>query len=372
MASGAGAQTLTGLGMSELGIAAQSIGTFLNARKASNVRNNPLVFSPGGDPRTDPLLSNLSLQAMLNLGSLNPSSIESLLTQSSPLNQARTTFLNTEPIKASGIRNLDSQISQLLSSTEFSGSGGLPQNLTRSANKYGSGLLLRMAGSVGMSVEDLLKAEYDFQQQAPQLKAGLEKMVADVQSSQGLARDLQLSSLQGLADPANSFESVREAELERLRRDINEFADKRRQDSLRQANLLDTNPGRELGEMERGRLNALMDSDLDAIGRALGIVSGEQALGINNLNTAQAFLNNPISTASNLAAVRTGAASSSPFALPNPTIPISPVGSAAIASGLGYQQLGGSLLGSSGGGIGDLGSMFGQTGGTAPGTGGAP
>lgn len=375
MASAAGAQTFTGLGMSELGIAAQSIGNFLGAREANRANNlqRNLIFTGTGDPLTDPLLNALTFEVMLGLGNVNPQQIDSLLQQGSPLARARSQLFNQQPLSLSAANNLSEAYSALVSSPEFQQSGALPPSRFHG----GSGGFLqknqpfiRAASALGMSPEELALAEFEYQQSLPQARSELEAFAAQQAEQQALAESGVTGALQQLASPSLQFDALRAEERARLQREINDQADSARQDALRQANLLNTNPGRELGDLEESRLNLLQDADLGAIDRALGMISGLTTNEGNRLNALSTFLGLPVSQASNLAAVRAGAASSSPILQQTQPLPnIDPLGLALATSGLGYQQLGGSLLGSSGGLGGSIGGF--STGGTAPGTGSA-
>lgn len=247
-----------------------------------------------GDPLADPLSSGIALEILLGLGLVSPTSIS----RGSPINVAAQTYLNTTTIE---IGDDEENFEKILQGAVAKLEGGAsPHSLTGREKRE----LDRVAAAVGMTRVELMDAQAQFDAQFGDV---MRRAAANREAR--LGAEGQLNALIGdlPSGSASSLDALRGMERERLDRDIGRIFDRRTEDTVRMANAGNFNPGLALRELEELRTNALQDSDLDALGRAVALLGSQQGLATNEASLLADFLGGPIAQGSSLVGSRLGA-----------------------------------------------------------------
>jgi len=280
----------------------------------------------GSDPSADssPALQIAEFNNLLQQGIFDPSS----LMRASPVNRVVGEIRsNIGPRDSLGPSARVRQLRQLLEMFE----SGQPID----ASKIRGGMkftLDRILGAAGFSsLEALFAAEGQFRQQigpifesARQAAGGNFRANLDVQNQiTNLLANLPDASRGGI-------ESLRAEEKERLLRDLNLNVDEQRGDVLELANSGNFNPGRPLGDLEEFRARATQDADLDALGRALALIGGQQSAAGANLDLLYSRNNILFNQATQLASLDQGVGSASLVPIPGRN----PSNNNALASGI--------------------------------------
>lgn len=216
----------------------------------------------------DPIAAILLATQLANLGVVQPS----LLQNAGPLNQTINALRASGRFNVSQIFDIERKLREAFDLVQSGADIPNTKAMRRLFLEGGSrsfNLALNEAGFG--SIEDLIAAEQDYQQQVAPILSNLESFQqAGLERSQ-LINDALLNLTQSAA-AGSDLESLKAAERERLQREIVE----RRREALQQGNVGGFNPS--------GTLEALADqetdADLIALQRALALAQGE--LGVQN------------------------------------------------------------------------------------------
>ena len=244
----------------------------------------PRTEAPGSD--TSPGLKVAEFQNLLAQGIFDPTPLR----QASPLNQAIGEMLSTANFTQAqkGVFLRDSRLAidwyragqpQELRGVKRGEFRGQPVGTLRK-------FLDRLAAlSSYNTLDDMMAAEASFQEQIIPLLNAAEGAAAGNFKSKLDTQSQIVNLLGNLPDAsAQGIEKLRGEEKSRLLRDLNLNVDEQRGDLLELANSGNFNPGRPLGDLEQFRANATQDADLEALGRALALIGGQQTAAGNNLN----------------------------------------------------------------------------------------
>ncbi len=293
-----------GAGLSSLG----GLGSSFAAGRPDDPDPDEQFFSAFGPGNlADPLLASLSLDQLVQLGIGDPNAFRSILSLSSPFSQAIATYgrsgEDADSVQLvgrtiSGLSNdIDEMIAQGMSADEISRNLGSGRGLAGIENA---------PGIIGISFEELVRREVEFRQSiGPEVeRLSQQAQAAGASRTVGLERIAQLTQNIPQADAA-AIAALQAREQERLLRELNRGVDEQRADLLRQANAAGFNPGRAVGDIEEFRARATQDSDLDALGRAIATLGGQQQLAANEVGLLQSLIYTPQQSGASLAQLRT-------------------------------------------------------------------
>lgn len=263
-----------------------------------------------GGPGADPLQTLLAVQSAAELGAVDPA----LLQRQSPVNQALAVFA-AFPGQVKSRRRAINALGK--ARNFFFETGALPSEVPA---KFGKAR--NLARRLGLNLDEIILAEAEFQERLPERMEQLQE-IASRNAAEREAISNQLSSiLRGLPQPTTEgIRDLREQERARLLRQIDET----RQDTLRTANLAGFNPGRALGDIAELE----QEADLEALGRALNLLSGQTNIASSQATNLQNLLNIPTAQATNIASLRSG----TPATISTVQNPPSPIGPAIARAG---------------------------------------
>lgn len=307
------------LGSSVIGAAGSIAGAALGG--SGQQQTQPIA---GLGAIVDPANAFATFDALLDLGFVDPS----ILQQASPLARAISNSVRVEsdPRKGGQLASVLNHAVRMAVETgsfdlNFLLAGPISQNFKTGENALEENINLvgRALGFLGTSLEELVAAEKSYKAQIEPLAARAGLTSSQILSGRDQARQ-GIAALPGaLPDiSAAGINDLRNAERVRIERDIDRLASRGSEDVLRQANFANFNPGRALGELETTRFNAKQDADLDALGRALTLISGQQSAASNQLGLLSGVLGQGRDAVNNFTSTRAnqgspgGAVSSSP------------------------------------------------------------
>jgi hypothetical protein len=250
-----------------------------------------IIFSQGQDPLIDPLVAALTFEQLLSLGVFDPTTMQ----LASPINQAIQNLRGTSMT----MEQFNHHVASLRAVAKIAQSGEDFKS-TFASNPDVIRRAAATANLLGMSVDELLQAERQFQ-------SDFDARAGQLQETANLVFEGRLDAREALAALSSNFpvadaESLAAlTELERQR--IDQELDVASQDTLQAARIGNFNPGRALGEVEKLRSNA----ELDSLQRASALLTSN----LNNANQSVFGLQALLDPAAvgNLAAVRAGAQS---------------------------------------------------------------
>lgn len=260
--------------------------TIAGASMASKDVSTSKIRRPSPDPVRDPLLSGVSLESLLGIGST--AGLEGIQEQGSPIAQFTNEIMRSDQLsdkqKRRAVnairwyqdRGLDPFDTSLLSQTDANGAPLVPGNIRKIR-----GEILRATQTVGFGGFNdwagLMAAENDYQTKA----RAFQTQVAPI------ADQIRMNRIQGVANLADiaGKAGLRTDELAALYRPQidREFQDERNR-ILQAANQGRFNPGAALGRL--GDTQALT-AQTSAIERALQILGGQSSITANALAPAQ-------------------------------------------------------------------------------------
>ena len=260
-----------------VGAAALGAGSTLYGSSQASKDTTGKSRSPSTDPTRDPLLSGLSIESLLGLGST--AGLQGFQEQASPVSQfidgiMRSDQLNVtqkrravNAVRYFASRGLDPFDSSLLTQTDANGKPLVPGNIRKIR-----GEIFRAAQTVGFGgYKDwagLMGAEQQHQQKAAQFQA-MAGPLADTLRTNRLQGQAGLADIAGNAGlRLNDLAAQYEPQIAR------QFQDQRNQ-ILQSANQGRFNPGAALGRL--GETQALTQKT-SAIERALQILGGQSSL----------------------------------------------------------------------------------------------
>ena len=298
----------------------------------------PRIESPNID--TTPTLKIAEFNNMLAQGIFSPGT----LLQASPVNQLLTEMASTAAWNVRQVRNM---LRNVRISIEWYKQGRPAFKNKKAAKKFGftsaAGDAFKGDPGIGMqrlldemlalsgfrTIDELISAEDGFiEQTTPLLEEASAAASGNFRAK--LAVQSQIFNLLGnLPDAsAGGIAKLTANEKSRLLRDMNLQVDEQRGDLLELANSGNFNPGRPLGDLEEFRARATQDADLEALGRALALIGGQQTAAGNNLNLLFSDQNQTFNRATQIAAADQGLHSGQVLQAP-PTQP-----NTALASGI--------------------------------------
>ena len=259
-----------------------------NVAAAKISKPNNAIIGTSGLPSGafDPAAAFATFDALTQLGIVDPS----VLSSASPLSQALSQ-LALQPISTSrrislqkGLADIQAKIAQVGGDfTDFAGATTTvtdpftgETSVVSLLDAKDQRVLNQIAGIVGLSPEQLFQREAAFQQQS----AALIEQARPVADAVRTGRLDALQQLSQTGDFAGVQADIR-AQLERV-------LGERQTDILRESNIAGVNPGRQLGKLEEFR----QDADVEALARAVQLVSGQQQTLGNVINPGQAATQN--------------------------------------------------------------------------------
>ncbi len=257
----------------------------------------PSATTSAPDIDTNPSLQIAAFNNMLAQGIFSPGTLQ----QASPINQLLAEMASTSRFTNAQKKNMTRNVrialewyaagQPVLSTKALAKQFGflsVDGNIVE-GKKAGAGfrkLLDNMLVLSGFtSLDDLIGAENSFKQQiAPLLESAQAAAAGNFQSK--LDVQSQIVNLLGNLPDASAagIAKLTASEKSRLLRDMNLQVDESRGDILELANSGNFNPGRPLGDLEEFRSRATQDADLEALGRALALIGGQQTAAGNSLN----------------------------------------------------------------------------------------
>lgn len=283
-------------------------------------------ISGGFDPGSDPLLAAASLDALLPFGVVDPR----ILQQSSPLQQAIASFQRSQQGRQNvnkAIATVNQIVSRVIAGEDYlqvladvtkkskklrkrvKGFTGSRDDLVAEFEQ--DKLLQKFLGHAGYgSLQQLIDAETNFQQSLPGRLEGLDSVASTLREAQVGAMLDRANLISNLPDvSATGLENTRNAERDLLLSQLDDI----QRDALRQAQISGINPGRQLAELDEFRAT---DLELQALNRAVGLLSGEQSLAASGLGILDVAIGQPSQTASGLGALRIGGQGNTSFSSP--------------------------------------------------------
>jgi hypothetical protein len=293
-----------------------------------------------GFASNDPLISASTVEALTQIGVFNPIAAA----QGSPLAVSLNSFFGQNVTNAKQTDNIIRDI-EIIQGVIRKRPGDLDAVIRgfQQNNERVFKTLQDLAGSTGLDIKALLDSEATYQSNIENtLKSALENR--EVRRAVQAQLRQQFSGLATGESPAGlDLAELREAERQRLERDINRIADEQGTDTLRQARFGNFNPGRALGDIEEQRARGLQDADLASLDRAAALLGTEQQLFSNRANLLSSFLTGPEDRANQLASVRASAQSQTPqqFQAQAPNFDFSGINDAAalLASGIQAKEI---------------------------------
>lgn len=286
-------------------------------------KDPPLILSGGFSPSTDPLLAAASFQSLLPYGIVDPT----VLQRSSPVQRAIADFQRSAQgrgVRQKAIRQINQIIANvqsgmpiheaILRGTLSPGKADkklrkLDQDYPEAQAKLDAAVrdaalskpIQQFLSFTGYgTLSDLISAEQDYQQQIAPLTSGLGDLSSDLYQAQLGAMQQRADLIGNLPDAsAAGIAELRDAERDRLLAGLDEI----QKDALRQANISGINPGRQLAELDEFRAT---DLELEALNRAIGLLSGQQSLAAQGLGILDSAIGVPNQTAAGLASLRVG------------------------------------------------------------------
>ena len=178
---------------------------------------------------------------------------------------------------------------------------------------------LRSLELAGIDVRDLFEREVEYRAKIEPLARKVGTTADTMFDARVQARGMLAGIPGALPDiSAGGIEGLKSAELDRLLRDIDRTADERGSDILRTANFGGFNPGRQLGKLEELRFDATQDADLDALGRALALIGGQQSAASTQAGVLSGFLGEGRQALAGPAALRSGSTAGGSIAQGSP------------------------------------------------------
>ena len=271
------------------------------------------VFASSLD--TNPALQAVQFETLLSFGIVDPGSLIS----ASPVAMA------IAQMEASGIRAVDTK-EEILGAFDSASrtaraqiAAGQPISLQHLDNFD----LIRetILSTSGMTnVNDFSQSQLDYEAQiGPIIENAYKAAAGNLQARRDVQVRLNELSASMPNASAAGIEQLKASEKARLLREVNRSADEGRSSILARANAGRFNPGDALAQLEESRFDATQDADLDALGRALALISGQQTVAGNEMGLLQQFLKPSTDTALQIANIDLGAPTGSSSFVPSQT-----------------------------------------------------
>lgn len=302
-----------------IGAAVVAGGAQVGAAALADDGSMPAATTSAPDIDTTPALKIAEFNTMLAQGIFSPGTLQ----QASPMNQLLAEMASTSRFTNAQKKNMTRNVRIAL---QWYAAGQPVLDTKALAKEYGflsiDGTIVegKKAGagfrklldnmlvlSGFTTVDALIGAENSFKEQIAPLLVDAQKAAAGNFASK-LDVQSQITNLLGnLPDAsAGGIARLTASEKSRLLRDMNIQVDESRSDLLELANSGNFNPGRPLGDLEEFRSRATQDADLEALGRALALIGGEQTAAGNNLNLLYDSQNQTFNQATQIATIDQG------------------------------------------------------------------